>query len=386
MAISSAEPAPAPAHGSLSPSGYLGETPAALLKRIDFGVTRRLDGFLFGDYSGLFYGPSLDLAEVREYQPGDEVRRIDWNVTARSGILHVRQYREEREVRAWLIVDLSSSMAFGTRRRRKEELAIEFAGLAASVLTRRGNKVGAFCFSEGGTTSTPLGSGRRTPLLLIRSLLEVAAMRDERPMAPPATRRTRGTRGPAGRARGSRARSPAATEEGGGQEQGPGGRTPAAARKAGEGPSAARATLEAGLEQADRTLHRKALVFLVSDFIDSAVADGSAGPPPWEGALRRLALRHEVVAVKVSDPAERELPKAGELRLRDPETGRELWVDTADPRVRREYARLVAERRAVLESSLRRSRVDLLELSTAEGIVPPVVRFTLQRRGRRQAA
>lgn len=328
----SVDPAPTTPVSPLSPGAYLDDTPAALLKRIDFGITRRLDGFLFGDYSGLFYGPSLDLAEVREYQPGDEVRRIDWNVTARSGTLHVRQYREEREVRAWLIVDLSASMAFGTRRRSKEELAIELAGLAASVLTRRGNKIGAFCFSEIGNDLTPLGSGRRTPLLLIRSLLQTA------------------------RARNVSARSRA---------------TPA--------------TIEAGLEHADRTLRRKALVFLISDFIDSAPARGT-GDPPWGAALRRLALRHEVIAVKLSDPAERELPLAGELRLRDPETGRELWVDTSDPRVRREHARLVAERRAGLENGLRRSRVDLLELSTAEGIVPPLVRFTLQRRGRRQAA
>ena len=332
MALFSAKPVVEPPTGPPTAGGYLGETPATLLKRIEFTVTRRLDGFLFGDYSGLFYGPSLDLAEVREYQPGDEVRRIDWNVTARSGTLHVRQYREEREVRAWLIVDLSSSMAFGTRRRRKEELAIEFAGLTAAVLTRRGNKVGAFCFSEGGSSLTPLGSGRRTPLLLIRSLLDTLAVRG---VASPGV--------------------------------------------------AAPATLEAGLEHADRTLRRKALVFLVSDFIDSAGADPDS-EPTWQATLRRLALRHEVIAVQVSDPAERELPRAGDLRFRDPETGRELWVDTTDSRVRREHSRLVAERQATLVSTLRRSRVDLLQLSTADGIVSPIVRFTLSRRGRRAAA
>ncbi|HEX7005033.1 MAG TPA: DUF58 domain-containing protein [Trueperaceae bacterium] len=310
--------------GTPGPGSYLGETPTQLLKRIEFRILRRLDGFLFGDYSGLFYGPSLDLAEVREYQPGDEVRRIDWNVTARSGTLHVRQYREEREVRAWLVVDLSSSMAFGTRRVRKEELAFEFAGLTAAVVTRRGNKVGALSFSEGDISLSPLGGGRRAPLELIGTLLRTSASRERRPNGP-------------------------------------------------------RPTLASALAEANRILKRKALVFVVSDFIEP-----EGGERRWESELRRLALRHEVIAVKISDPAERELPLAGDLRLRDPETGRELWVDTADPRVRREHARLVAERQAALTQAFRRSRVDLLEISTSQGVVAPVVRFTLSRRGRRQ--
>ena len=335
MALFAAKAAPVVPPRTPGPGEYLGETPAQLLKRIEFTILRRLDGFLFGDYSGLFYGPSLDLAEVREYQPGDEVRRIDWNVTARSGTLHVRQYREEREVRAWLIVDLSASMAFGTRRLRKEELAFEFAGLTAAVLTRRGNKVGSFSFAEGGTAITPLASGRQTPIQLIASL----------------QRTGRGREGSRGKARGSAPAEPGAT-------------------------------LEAALSHANRTLRRKALVFVVSDFIDSSGRE-RAGQAPWEAELRRLALRHEVVAVRVSDPAEQELPNAGDLRLRDPETGRELWVDTGDPRLRREHARLVAERQQAFSQALRRARVDLLEISTAQGVVPPVVRFTLARRGRR---
>lgn len=323
--------APATVEG---PGSYLGDTPAQLLARIEFKILRRLDGFLFGDYSGLFYGPSLDLAEVREYQPGDEVRRIDWNVTARSGTIHVRQYREEREVRAWLIVDLSASMAFGTRRVRKEELAFEFAGLVASALSRRGNKVGSLCFTERGSFVTPLGTGRRTPLLLLEAMLAASAGRDV-----------------------------------------PDRRPAHLVAVAGESPS-----LASSLAHASRTLRRRTLVFLLSDFISS---DQDGSEQSWEGSLRRLALRHDVIAVQVSDPAERNLPKAGDLRLRDPETGRELWVDTGDARVRREHARLVAERQAALGRLLRRAGVDLLELSTAEEIVRPVVRYTLARRGRR---
>ncbi len=131
------------------------DLPAELLRKLEFKVLKRLDGFLFGDYTGFFYGPSLDLAEVREYQPGDEVRRIDWNVTARSGKIHVRQYREEREVTAWLIVDLTASMNFGTRRVLKREEALEFAATAAAIITRHGDKVGAIGFSEAGLRIIP---------------------------------------------------------------------------------------------------------------------------------------------------------------------------------------------------------------------------------------
>ncbi len=148
----------------------LKETPEQLLRRLEFTVVRHLDGFLFGDYRGLFYGPSLDLAEVREYQPGDEVRRIDWNVTARMSRLFVRQYAEERELTAWLMVDLSPSMAFGTRRRLKRELAIEFAGVAAFIVTRHGDKVGAIAFPGRGAPLVPPRTGRRHAMRLLHSL------------------------------------------------------------------------------------------------------------------------------------------------------------------------------------------------------------------------
>ena len=147
------------------------ELPAQLLKQLEFKVLRKLDGFLFGDYTGLFYGPSLDLAEVREYQPGDEVRRIDWNVTARTNKLHVRQYREEREITGWLIVDLSPSMNFGTRRVLKRDEALEFAALASSIVTRKGNKIGAIGISEKGMTIVPPGSGRKQTLSILQSLI-----------------------------------------------------------------------------------------------------------------------------------------------------------------------------------------------------------------------
>lgn len=325
------------------------ELPVHLLRRLEFKVLKRLDGFLFGDYRGLFYGPSLDLAEVREYQPGDEVRRIDWNVTARSGKLHVRQYREERELTAWLVIDRSSSMDFGTRRMLKRDLAREFAGLSALVVTRRGDKVGALTFggpvaagtpgSASGLTATgPAGPGSR--------------------MAPPRT-----GRGQALAVVGllSGADAPAA----------PPNQAPAPGHKP--------ADLEAALTSVERTLRRRSLVFVVSDFLDLPDQGGRG----WSGALGRLSQRHDVVAVRVSDPAERRLPDVGGLRMRDPESGEELWLDTSDPRVREAHARLVGERDAALRHALRAARVDLLDLDTAADPVGPLLRFAAARRGRR---
>ncbi|GBF07774.1 hypothetical protein DAERI_170033 [Deinococcus aerius] len=312
--VTAPPPAPTPARPPT-------ERPAQLLRRLEFGVVRRLDGVLFGDYRGLFYGPSLDLAEVREYQPGDEVRRIDWNVTARSGRLHVRQYREERELTAWLVIDTSASMDFGTRRVLKRDLAKEFAGLAALVIARHGDKVGAITFGPRAGFTPPRGG--RAQALAVLGLL---------------SRETPG------------------------------------------GPETHRsADLAEALTAVERTLRRRSLVFVVSDFLEEA----SRGPGSWTTALGRLAQRHDVVAVRVSDPAERVLPDVGGLRLRDPETGGELWLDTSDPGVRAAHARLVAQRDGALRRALTSVQVDLLDLGTERDPVGPLLRFTAARRGRR---
>ncbi|GEM83103.1 MAG: DUF58 domain-containing protein [Meiothermus sp.] len=303
------------------------ELPAELLRKLEFKVLKRLDGFLFGDYTGFFYGPSLDLAEVREYQPGDEVRRIDWNVTARTGKIHIRQYREEKEVTVWLVVDLSASMRFGTRRVLKAEEALEFVGTAASIVARHGDKVGVIGFSEAGMRVVPPGTGRRQALRILYELYGLLAL---------------------------------------GQGQAAPSRAP-------------HASLEQALEHIAKTLKRRALLFVVSDFLNPQPEQA----PLWTQGLRRLAYRHDVVAVRIFDPAEKELPRAGELRMRDPESGEEIWIDTSDPRVRRAHAALVQAREAMLERALRSAQVDVLNLSTAQEIVEPLLKFTLRRRGRR---
>jgi uncharacterized protein (DUF58 family) len=307
------------------------ELPAQLLRRIEFKVLKRLDGFLFGDYTGVFYGPSLDLAEVREYQPGDEVRRMDWNVTARSGRLHVRQYREEREVTVWMIVDLSSSMNFGTRRVLKRDEALEFAALVAMIVTRKGDKVGAVGVSESGVTMISPGNGRNQALKIVSGLMRNA-----------------------------------------------------------EGTTGKLEKLEDAIEQVERTIKRRGLLFVISDFISGSDQLQSAQhaaanmvEPAWVRPLGRLAQRHDVIAVRVVDPAERELPKVGGLRFRDPETGREVWIDTNDLRVRAAHAALVKQRDDTIQRAWRAARVDSFELSTDQDIIKPILRFAAWRKGRR---
>ena len=288
------------------------ETPEKVLRRLEFKVVRRLDGFLFGDYTGMFYGPSLDLAEVREYQPGDEIRRIDWNVTARMNRLFVRQYREERELSAWLLVDLSPSMTFGTRRQLKRETAMEFAGVAAYIVSRHGDKVGLLGF-PGRDVHVPPRGGRMHVLRILHALDQ------------------------------------------------------AAPRRMSEG------DLAESLHNGARTMRRRSLLFLISDFL---AKDG------WEQPLRELARRHDLIAVWIQDPAERELPDVGGLFVRDPETGEQLWVDTSEARVRQAYRDLVVRQRDRIQRIFRLSGVDVLELSTAEPLVGPLLNFIAYRKRR----
>jgi uncharacterized protein (DUF58 family) len=312
--------APAAAHSAPPPQ----ELPEALLRRLEFMVLKRLDGFFFGDYTGVFYGPSLDLAEVREYQPGDEVRRIDWNVTARSGgRLHVRQYREEREITAWVIVDGGSSMQFGTRRVTKYQLGLEFAAVAARIVTRHGDKIGAIGAYPHGLKLVTAGSGRGQAL---RILGDLAFKPNPQPNP----------------------QSPISN------------------------PSSDH--LSQALERVEKTLRRRGLVFVVSDFMRGT---------EWVEPLTRLSLRHDVIAVRVSDPVERELPNVGGVRFRDPATGNETWVDTTDPKIRAQHKRVVAERDARIESALRRAQADSFELRTERDVVQPILKFAMKRKARR---
>jgi uncharacterized protein (DUF58 family) len=292
--------------------------PEQILRRLEWTVIRRLDGLLHGDYRTLFRGFGLDLADLREYQYHDDVRHIDWNVTARLATPYVREYHEDRELSAWFLLDLSPSLDFGSGTVRKRAVAGDFVALLARLLSRHGNRVGALFYGDRVDTVIPAKSGRRHVLHILHAML----------------------------ARPERSRS-AATD------------------------------LKVLLQGAFALMRRRSLVFVVSDFISA---------PGWAEPLARIALRHEVVAVRLYDPLEVELPDLGLVPIQDAETGEQLTVDTHDRRFRNRFARIVEQREKALRSAFRQAGVDALELSTDDDLVDAMLRFAELRRRRRQLA
>lgn len=288
-----------------------------VLRRLEWKVIRRLDGLLQGDYRTLLRGTGLDLADLREYQVHDDVRHIDWNVTARLQSPHVRVFTEDREMSAWFLLDLSPSVDFGSGEMRKRNVSAEFVAVLARLLTRHGNRVGAMLYGSGVDAVIPTRSGRRHVLHLLHSMQARAAT---------------------------------------GGESGP-------------------TRLQELLDSAASLIKRRSTVFVVSDFISE---------PGWERTLAQLAQRHEVVAVRVLDPLELDLPDLGLLTLRDAETGEHVVVDTHDKGFRKRFARIAAQREAELREALARSNVDALELSTDADLVDAIIRFVEMRKRRTQ--
>ncbi len=298
------------------------ETAEHALRRLEWTVLRRLDGLLQGDYRTLMRGSGLDLADLREYQLHDDVRHIDWNVTARLSVPHVRVFTEDREMAAWFVLDLSRSVDFGSGTRAKREVSAGFVAVLARLLTRHGNRVGALVYGSELEAVLPPRAGRRHVLQLMQTMRRRADTA-ERQRKPQGTTR-----------------------------------------------------LAEMLRSAAVLMPRRATVFVVSDFLSE---------PGWEQPLGRLALRHDVVAVRLFDPLELELPDLGLVPLTDAETGEQLWVDTHDPGFRRRFARIAAERETQLREALARAGVDAVELSTEDDLVEAVVRFADMRRRRVRA-
>ena len=290
-----------------------GDTPAAnepvarpdselLLRRLEFTVLRRLDGLLQGDYRTLFRGFGLDLADLREYQLHDDVRYIDWNVTARLQTPHVREFQEDREVAAWFVLDLSGSIDFGSRKVRKRELSAELVAVLARLFTRYGNRVGAILHTHRANEMIPPRNGRRHVLHVLDRM--------QRTETAPAGKETD-------------------------------------------------------------------LAALLSDFISK---------PGWGKQLALLARRHEVVAVRLYDPMELELPNIGLVVMQDAETGDQIFVDTHDRRFRKRFADAAKQREEALRAGLAEAGVDCLELTTDEPLDQALLRFMQLRKRRSQLA
>ncbi|NHC45004.1 DUF58 domain-containing protein [Motilibacter aurantiacus] len=290
---------------------------AQALRRLELTITRRLEGLLHGEHLGLLPGVGSEPAESREYRAGeDDVRRMDWAVTARTAVPHVRDLLADHELVTTVALDASASMDFGTAAREKRDVAVGAVAAFGFLTQRGGNRLGAYARSAGAELRWPARSGREALLALLTRL---AAL-------------------PRGEAR-------------------PGARTSLAELAAG----------------ASAQARRRGLIVLVSDFLDPDVAE-------WERAVRRLAVRHDVVAVEVLDPRELELPDVGLLTLVDPETGRRREVWTGSRRLRERYAAAAAQQRADTATALGRAGARHLRLRTDGDWVADVARFALATR------
>lgn len=289
-----------------------GPVPDGLLKALELTIARRVDGLLAGDHRSALLGRGTELAQVRPYEPGDDVRLIDWNVTARTTVPHVRVHLAERVLVTWLVLDTTPSMTFGTAERRKADVALGVALAVGHAATVRGNRVGLVGFGASDQVLPPTqGRAGLVGLLL--------ALRD-------------------------------------GEAQGAG---------------AEGASLGDALRRVAGAARQRALIVIVSDF---------RGPRDWRGPLLRLAGRHEVVAVEVRDPREQVLAPAGTLWLVDPESGRQLQVDTNDRGLRARFAAAAAAERADVARQLASAGVAHVALSTDRDWLRDLAIFFRRRR------
>jgi uncharacterized protein (DUF58 family) len=289
-----------------------------LLRRVQWTVLRPLATYLGGDERSLLRGPGIELSEVREYQPGDDVRHIDWNITARNDRAYVREAEVERALDVWLLLDVSTSVDWGTAECLKRDRAVEFAAVAAQLLGNHGNRIGAILFADKPRGFMPPASGRTH---LVRLL---GAIRDE----PRQTRH-------------------------------------------------APTDLHAALRRARTVIRRRSLVVIVSDFL----VEGG-----WQDVLGELAQRHEVVAVRLSDPRESVLPDVGLVTLEDPETGAQMVVDTRDRALRDRFEAAAVKQANDVSAAFARHGIDILTLSTGSAMLPALVQFLQARRHRRAGA
>ena len=258
--------------------------PEALLRALDISIGRRVEGLLAGDYRATLHGEGSELALVRPYVPGDDVRRIDWNVTARTNEAHVRVTLAERVLVSWLVLDTSASMLFGTADRRKADVAEGVAIAIGHLATRRGNRLGVVTFGSASPQALPPRQGR---MGLIGLLSTLQAEQDDGQLGA--------------------------------------------------------TSLGEALQRTNALARQRSLVIVVSDF---------RGRRDWRRKLLELASRHDVVAVEIRDPREQELPNAGVLWLVDPETGKQLRVDTRSRRLRERFAVAASSERVEVSRAL----------------------------------
>ncbi len=281
------------------------------VKRLEIATRRAVNDQLAGEYHSVFKGRGMDFSEVREYQPGDDIRVIDWNVSARMDGLFVKQFVEERELTVFLLVDASGSQSFGSRDKLKLTTAAEIAALLAFTAVKNNDRVGLATFTDQVETFIPPKKGRKHVLRVITEILNT-------------------------------------------------------------NPKGQQTRMKEALEFLSKVNRKRAVVFLVSDFLD----DG------FERTLNIVNRRHEIIPVVIADPMEEILPNMGLVPFEDPETGEVVLVDTADPRVREAFDRAANDRKRAREKMFRRLRIDPIQIQTGSNYVEPLVAY-FRRRSKR---
>ena len=284
---------------------------AKKIRFIQIYTSKAVNDVLAGEYHSVFKGRGMEFDEVREYTPGDEIRTIDWNVTARVGHPYVKRYVEERELTVMFVVDLSASGTFGSTEKRKNEVAAELCALLAFSAIKNNDKVGLIVFTDVIELYIPPKKGLSHVLRLIRDLLDFK-------------------------------------------------------------PRQARTDIGQALDYLGRVSHRRAVVFLVSDF----QAEGD------QKRLRVVARRHDLIAVSITDPREARLPNVGLVELEDAETGKRVLIDTGSERVRREYEKAGRERADGLAEMFRSDGIDHIRLESGRDYVRDLVGFFRMRERR----
>ncbi len=289
------------------------------VRRLEIRSKRRVDDVFGGEYHSAFKGEGIEFAEVREYEPGDDVRTIDWNVTARAGKPFVKRFTEERQLTVILAVDLSASGVFGSGAKSKARLSVETAAVLAAAAARNNDRVGLIMFDDDVRMYLPPSKSRGHVLRVLRELLDAE-------------------------------------------------------------PAGGSAGLNASLLMLDRVLNRRSIVFVLSDFAGGLDADNE---PEWASSIRRLTRRHEVSALTIEDPRERSLPSVGIIEFEDPETGRRRVIDTSSRRLRRRFEADADRHAKALETILRRARVDRVPLSTDRPFIDDLLGYFRVREHRR---
>ena len=295
------------------------------VRRLEIRARRRVDDLFGGQYHSAFKGQGIEFAEVREYQPGDEVRTIDWNVTARTGHPHIKRFTEERQLTVILSVDCSQSTAFGSVKRSKHDLACEVGAVLTLAAGRNNDRVGLQVYGSehlGDAESFHLrpSKGKKHARRIIRELIDAT-------------------------------------------------------------PGQSQFNLSDALSELGRTHRRRAILFVMSDFLSGL---RNQGEPTWAKPMRMLAQKHEVVALQLTDPLEFDLPKAGLIRMHDPITGKRYGIDTNSRRVRKRYHQQAMLEQAIISNTLRKARVDCIELSTAGNYVDDLMQYFHQREMRKR--